>query len=480
MGDMGGVVRQIPSDESTREREIEEAYRRRKRPVGEEYPEPSPASPPTNTIPFVLSDSAQMYVQSIEQEAACLPEQPRYGVLTRGLRRLIIGKLNSHLRGQIVLNHKLAQIVRELVSTLVCHLVPGINRLAADQYELETRIDAMRLEYKALAGTLSSLTGEIEGLRQDVNGWHQATQQENAGVRDEQRIVAEQFHQLFQRLSGLEGYAGEMRHLTCRHERVVKTVDWLKREHAYLAGKFQLILNDLKKKQAPDDDSRRLIESCQPAVPRYVTFEDRYRGSREEIATRQEVYMPRIQRACEATRGRVLDLGCGRGEFLEILQGYGIEPLGVDSNEEMVRVCQDRGLPAVLSDGLQYLETVPDHSLAALTAFQVIEHLSLDAMDSLIHLAFQKLKDGGVVILETINPYSLFALSMFYLDLSHQRPIPIDSLRFLMETAGYKDVETVFPYTIPDEMKLAGDDPNTRRLNEVIFGPPDYAVAGWK
>lgn len=470
---------QMSSNELSRE--IEQAYRRRKRPVGQEHTGPEPASPPLETIPFILSESAQAHIQSMEREAAsCLPERPSHGVLTRWLRRLIIRRLNRHLYGQIVFNRKLSQVVRELASTLICHLVPGVNRLVANQQEQEARIGSVHIEFEALAGKLSSLTLEMDSLRQEVKARREATQQEAAGIRDEQRIVAEQFHQLFQKLSRLDGCSGELQHLAGRHERLLKTVDWVKREQAYVNRKFQLILNDLRKKDVLDVESRRLIESCRPSDLRYVAWEDRYRGSREEIATRQEVYMPLIQRACEATHGQVLDVGCGRGEFLEILRGYGIEPLGVDMNEEMVRVCRDRGLPAVPGDGLHYLETLPDHSLSAVTAFQVVEHLSLEAMDNLIHLAFQKLQDGGVAIFETINPYSLFALSMFYLDLSHQRPIPIDSLRFLLETSGFRNTEVIFPYTIPNEMKLTGDDPNTRRLNEVIFGPPDYAVVGWK
>jgi O-antigen chain-terminating methyltransferase len=155
----------------------------------------------------------------------------------------------------------------------------------------------------------------------------------------------------------------------------------------------------------------------------YLLFEDRFRGSQDDIKKRQEVYLPLLLEAWERLRtrgGYVLDIGCGRGEFLESLREKGVEARGVDSNEEMVMSCKERGLIVESADAITYLKGIKNDSLCGIFAAQVIEHLPVDVLTEFVRLCFDKLQKGGKLIFETLNPESFYAMKWFYLDLSHR------------------------------------------------------------
>src|SRR5207248_7129412 len=130
----------------------------------------------------------------------------------------------------------------------------------------------------------------------------------------------------------------------------------------------------------------------------YFLFEHRFRGSRAEITRRQAVYLD-----CFLGRGRVLDLGCGRGEFVELLREHGVPAEGVDGDEDMVDYCRDRGLPVVRADLFDHLAGLPAASLDGVFAAQVIEHLPPERLWRLVHLCAAALKPGGALVFETIN-----------------------------------------------------------------------------
>jgi SAM-dependent methyltransferase len=224
------------------------------------------------------------------------------------------------------------------------------------------------------------------------------------------------------------------------------------------------------------------------AEGRYLELERRHRGTEGEIAERLAPYLPRL-----AGRRRVLDLGCGRGEALALLAAAGHEASGIDASAEMVAHCRARGLSATQGDLFAALAALPAESLDAVVSFHVIEHLPAELLEELVSLAWNVLRPGGMLVLETPNPLSLtVAASRFWLDPTHRRPVHPESLRLACELAGFSPVEVQFlrPFppqeTLP-EIPLAGlpteqhelaDRINRLRdrLDAALFGAQDYAV----
>jgi 2-polyprenyl-3-methyl-5-hydroxy-6-metoxy-1,4-benzoquinol methylase len=186
---------------------------------------------------------------------------------------------------------------------------------------------------------------------------------------------------------------------------------------------------------APEDKAHTAIEEKFD----YFMFEQRFRGDMTEIKQRQESYV-------DFFRGRrnVVDLGCGRGEFVELLSEQGIPATGIDMNEEMIESCQARGLKVVLAGLFEYLESRPDRSIGGIFSAQVVEHLSSNQIMRLVELCGTKLEAGGIVVVETINANCLYALGNFYLDPTHVKPVPCNLLQFMFEQAGFEIRETRF------------------------------------
>jgi O-antigen chain-terminating methyltransferase len=208
----------------------------------------------------------------------------------------------------------------------------------------------------------------------------------------------------------------------------------------------------------------------------YHAFEEKFRGSRELIKSRQTAYLPFIH-ALKA-RGenlKALDLGCGRGEWLELLKDWGIKAEGVDLDEAMVRICHEMGLNVRKDKALPALLAVPVASLDIVSGFHIAEHLDFQDLMSLVKNAFTALKPGGLLILETPNLENIMvATTNFYLDPTHKNPLPAQLLRFLFEYAGFSIIE---------ELRLNGnvakDEEQLISLNDVLSGvSPDYAIIG--
>jgi SAM-dependent methyltransferase len=218
----------------------------------------------------------------------------------------------------------------------------------------------------------------------------------------------------------------------------------------------------------------------------YFAFESRMRGPRELIRERQREYVDDFRDA-----GPVLDVGCGRGEFLALLGEAGIEARGVDLDPDMAAFCRDQGLDVEQADALGYLGDLHEESLGGIFAAQFVEHLEPGPLTSFISLAASRLRPGGVMVLETINPLSLFALRNYFADLTHAQPLIPDTLSLLVKEAGFDRAEVRF-LNEPEEAQVLESvelppgpefDParralesNRARLNEVVFGPQDYAL----
>lgn len=215
----------------------------------------------------------------------------------------------------------------------------------------------------------------------------------------------------------------------------------------------------------------------------YLSFEDQFRGSWEDIQARLRVYLPFLQEAQLGTAERpVVDLGCGRGEWLHLLKEEGLHARGVDRNRTMIEACRQRDLDVVENDALAYLRTLPDASMGAVTGFHLLEHLPLEVVIKVFDETVRVLQPGGAAMFETPNPENVRVGSYtFYLDPTHRNPLPRAIVAYLAEARGLCRVQTMplHPYAQACRVEEAGLDV-AKRFNEYFYGPQDYAVIGWK
>lgn len=258
----------------------------------------------------------------------------------------------------------------------------------------------------------------------------------------------------------------------------------LMKKFLLLKEKLNRLLAVLEKKKAPAvAQVREILEPLEDW--RYMSFENRFRGYEEAVKKQQENYLAYFKKG-----GKVLDLGCGRGEFMELLKKRGIKGMGIDSNSQMVETCLDKGLNCQKGDILEKLAEWKNVSLDGIFSSQVIEHLPPAYLKKMIDLCFEKLRPSGVLVLETINPTSVFALvQIYFLDLSHQMPIHPLALKFLLETAGFEDVEIKYSDGLSEDrlQNLPAADETTRilnqnidSLNKLLYSAPNYATIGRK
>jgi O-antigen chain-terminating methyltransferase len=209
-------------------------------------------------------------------------------------------------------------------------------------------------------------------------------------------------------------------------------------------------------------------------VPDYFAYESRMRGSVDEIRERQRPYV-------DDFRGRepALDIGCGRGEFVALLREAGIDARGIDADADMVAYARGDGLPVEQADAIEYLQGLDDASLGGIFMSQVVEHLPPATLVRLFELAAAKLRPGGLLVAETINPLSPIALRNYFADLTHAQPLVPETLELLVRQSGFAECELRFlnepagRLTEPDDPVIAA---NVRRLNELLFAPLDYAL----
>ena len=247
--------------------------------------------------------------------------------------------------------------------------------------------------------------------------------------------------------------------------------------------KLQTLLGELRVQQRRLEDLYELAQ-VQTGLNEegfdelYASFEDQFRGDPEEIKTRLRVYLPILERA-NVTQD-LLDIGCGRGEWLELLRENGKQGRGVDHNRVFIDRCRRLGLDVVQRDAIAYLSELPNASLNAVTSFHLVEHLPFKVLMQLLDEMARVLRPGSPLILETPNPANFIVGShTFYADPTHRNPIPSGTLQFLLESRGFERTEimNVRPW---DEAKIPGADELTKRFNDYFYSSPDYGIVGWK
>ncbi|MBQ7555669.1 methyltransferase domain-containing protein [bacterium] len=273
-------------------------------------------------------------------------------------------------------------------------------------------------------------------------------------------------------------------------------VDDLQLRNAAIGGVFSELKEKLasgnftvthggKKEAAPSviDDFEKAWQSAD-----YELFEDESRGDVADIRERLEFYVPLLEKAA-GEGGLIADLGCGRGELLELLKEKGLAALGIDNNEAAVIRGKKAGLDMECKDLFAFLREAKEGSLAAVTAMHVIEHLTPSQQGEFLSLSLKALKPGGLIAMETPNIMNLHVASCdFYSDITHVRPVHPVALRNRMKQMGYKDIDIKFLHPFPQSEQLILDAPglneeakkNFEKINELIWGCRDCVILATK
>lgn len=330
---------------------------------------------------------------------------------------------------------------------------------------LSDRTEDFERRLEALEMQLRNATDLVRALRAvgDEQGWSAEGSGENAVP-------------LADRLVGL------IRDGANRARRIEAQAETTRRDLADQRRRLSLVLEELRRRpeNAPAPEGlRRTQEHLLDDL--YVSFEDRFRGTREDIKRRQEFYLPILAESGAGGAQRpVLDVGPGRGEWLELLRERGLTARGVDLNEAMVAQCAGLGLDCVQGDAVEHLSGLPDDTLGAVTGFHIIEHLPFRRMVALFDEALRVLRPGGLVIFETPNPANLLVASRwFHLDPTHRNPLPGEMVAMVAEARGFVRVSIVELHP----MRLAFEARDTllaEQLDRLFHGPQDYALIARK
>lgn len=283
--------------------------------------------------------------------------------------------------------------------------------------------------------------------------------------------------------------------------RVFKSLEWkidkLQAEYANLKSlltRFVELENELDRllenirEKHPSDRQRKRLHAIRNelSVAQYADFEQRFRGDEEKVKKMLKDYIPFFR-----NRSHVLDIGCGRGEFLSLLKEENISDyLGIDISDSMLKIATARGLRCIKQEAMSFLREAEPESFGGIFSSQVIEHLYPGDLRDLVMECFRVLAPDSPLILETINPLSVFALShIYFLDVTHQKPLHPEYMRYLVETSGFSEVEILYSGEFRRERLQAvpvSDDAsvvlntNIDKLNDLLYAAPCYAVKAFK
>ena len=203
----------------------------------------------------------------------------------------------------------------------------------------------------------------------------------------------------------------------------------------------------------------------------WMRFADHFRGPEDDIRERQKHHAARFA----GIDHPILDLGCGRGEFLEAARDAGLNARGVDQSAECVAFCRSKGLAVDEADLFVYLESVTDQSLGGIFCSQVVEHLPPERVPVLVRLMAPKLREGGLIAIETPNPECLAIFAThFYIDPTHTRPVPSSLLSFYLNETGFGSIEVETLAPAADAIPALKELPPA--VTKALFGGLDYAI----
>jgi SAM-dependent methyltransferase len=295
-------------------------------------------------------------------------------------------------------------------------------------------------------------------------------------------------------LERIEGNEGHLRRLADEISQLQGDSAGARSELRLQRSRLELVLREARR-ALPEQLERDQLATLTGELDRllgehYGEFETAFRGSRDTVRERQKTYLEDVL-PLRSLSAPVVDLGSGRGEWLELLRDHDVSAYGVDTNELFREQNRERGLDVKHEDALAHLRGLPESTLAVLTAFHLIEHLAPEDLIELVDAALRVLRPGGLLILETPNPMNLeVGASTFHIDPTHRKPVHPMWLEFLLTTRGFVDVELRYLNPAPEvQLKVpsadGGGDPERLRTfvqqaNDVLFGPRDYAAIARK
>jgi O-antigen chain-terminating methyltransferase len=370
-------------------------------------------------------------------------------------------------------------------------LIARLRRLEAREERFRTEIAAQRARQQGLAEELTQVKWLADTKANGVEWLELRRRVEDGPATAREQAFQERVEQALNRMR--EQLFDQQQAFQERVEQALNRMrEQLFDQRRHLVDqqrRLGLLLEEARKRLPAPLDEQQLATFADEHDHRldalYVSFEDCFRGTRTEIEQRLRVYLPHLRQAGVGVDDRpILDLGCGRGEWLELLAQEGFIARGIDLNRVMVAECRDRGLRVEQAEALACLRALPDASLGAVTGLHVIEHLSLATLVDLLDEALRVVRPGGLAIFETPNPENLrVGAYNFYFDPTHRNPLPPSLSAFLLEGRGWTPVEILRLNPYPEHQRFSvdgGQSQVTSWLNEVFCGPQDYAVLGHK
>ncbi|KAB8315553.1 methyltransferase domain-containing protein [Tolypothrix campylonemoides VB511288] len=430
--------------------------------------------------------------------------------LTKPFQKIALKLLNFIFKDQREVNFNVIRALKEsvLLNRQLIEQVTNLKTQIDERFStVNIHLDTVDTRLQAMEERLSAVYNRIPNID---NRWNDFNTKVNTSINDiQQRLDAANSHRqlIDEHLktvdTHLQGTDERLGHVDTRLQTINERL-----------GVVSIRLEDLDKRHLKNDDylkndliqQKRLItmflEEAQKRLPEpftqeqlqtlaneeqhsldalYVAFEDQFRGSREDILNRFRVYLPIIEEAKIGTPNLpILDVGCGRGEWLELLRESGYTARGIDINRVMLEQCRTRELEVMESDVITYLQSLPDGSLGAVTGFHIIEHLPFEVLIKLFDETIRVLSPGGLAIFETPNPENVLVGShTFYLDPTHRNPLPSAMIKFMAESRGLCRVTTMKFHPYP-ENEILDASPLIERFNNYFHGPQDYAVIGYK
>jgi len=404
---------------------------------------------------------------------------PRKGGLKNSIiqraKRMVARALDWHVREQVEFNRGVMACVqstvealnecKQAISVLAGSREAGLElkdlrdhwaqwRAGWEQKLTHTEIQFLRSVSELQAAFQHRVTLMDANYREQMKAQHaefeRAMERQHAGF---ERTVARQSEEIQQR------FWDEVVRARAEYERLIHSELRLVRQRASLGRAVEQVAQSAPPEFANVD---------------WLKFAEKFRGSEDDIRARQRMYASRF-----AKHAPVLDIGCGRGEMLQVFREAGIAARGIDSNDDSIALCQANALDVEKADLFAYLTDLPDGSRGGVICCQVVEHLPPARLPEMIRLVHAKLRAGGLLAIETPNPECLAIFAThFYLDPTHRHPIPPALASFYLEEAGFGllEIERLSPAI--DSMPSLEELPEAFRKE--FFGSLDYVVFGTK